>query len=92
MLLKFKNIKVYNLVLKKEYIECLNLSGMVTEHIPLYLDEYERKYPRALDKCHVGIEGNSMFAKDLLYYMGVDNVLPTYKKLNVIQRIFRDRK
>jgi hypothetical protein len=92
MLLKSKNINVYNLVLKKEYTKCLNLFGVVTEHIPLYLDEYERKYPRALDKCHIGIEGNSMFAKDLLCYIGVDNVLPTYKKLNVVQRIFRDRK
>ncbi len=92
MLLKSKNLKVYNLLLKKEYTDCLNLSGLITEHIPLYLDEYERAYPRALDKCHIGIEGNSMFAKHLLEHLDVDNSLPTYKKLTLMQKIFRDRK
>ena len=92
MLLKSKNLKVYNLLLKKEYTDCLNLSGLITEHIPLYLDEYERAYPRALDKCHIGIEGNSMFAKHLLEHLDIDNNLPIYKKLTFMQVIFRDRK
>lgn len=60
-----KNIKVYNLVIERKY------SPLVGNHnfIPLYMGEYERVYPKALDGDHLGLEGQQIFANDLLNYL-----------------------
>jgi hypothetical protein len=65
-----KKIQTYNLTIEKETAEIFKLSGKRILHIPLYLcDNYQKKYPRALDGKHPGVECNSAFAHDILKYI-----------------------
>ena len=91
LILNQQNVQVYNLILEKQDATCFKLSNMLTDHIPLYIGDYERRYPRALDNAHIGIEGTTAFAKDILKFLNIDRhvELPSYRPLTLLQRLFR---
>lgn len=68
-ILKDQNLKVYNLVVEKQYKNILKN----TVSVPLHVCSYERSYPKALDDAHIGLEGNRAFAIDFLNYIGIDH-------------------
>jgi hypothetical protein len=60
-----KGLTVYNLVIERKH------SLLIGDHnfIPLYMGEYERVYPTALDGDHLGLEGQQVFASDLIKFL-----------------------
>jgi len=71
-----KGLIVYNLVIERQH------SLLIGNHnfIPLYMGEYESVYPRALDGDHLGLEGQQVFASDLMKYLdGNHSQINSYK-------------
>ena len=66
-LLLEKNVTTYNLIVE-QYFKHLMGNHKV---LPLYMGKYEDSYPKALDGDHLGQEGQTAFATDILNAIGI---------------------
>jgi len=56
--------------------------------LPLYMGVYEELYPRALDGDHLGQEGHTAFARDLLNAIGIKhNVVSNTKPYSFFKQL-----
>lgn len=77
-LLKKNNIKFYQMVpLPHQKLTLDNL-----DYIPVFHNDYRRKYPRALDNDHMGVEANVAFANDILKHIEIPPVCSIPPKQN----------
>lgn len=59
-------VTLYQTVTRKEHEFVLdNVSS-----VPVYFAEYEKYFDKAVDKSHLGVDGNVAFASDFLKYIG----------------------
>ena len=92
LFLRAKNIKVYNMVIRKEYTNLLTLKNSKVENfIPAYIGSLREKYPMALDNSHPGLECQLAFTKEILNYLKIDNNIIKPKTIGIIERIKRMR-
>lgn len=88
-----QNLEKYFLIIDRKHINCFNLLKEDINHIPLYMLEYERDYPEALDDDHhTGHEGHVAFARDILKYINYENYIqiPFQQKLTFFQKIIKN--
>jgi hypothetical protein len=64
--LEIKGVKYYQLFFNKELEEFVDCKKNI---IPIYLTHFSKKYPLAIDKLHMGKEGNKEYAKKIYNYM-----------------------
>jgi hypothetical protein len=83
-LLLEKNITTYNLIVEKYFKHVMGDYKV----LPLYMGVYEELYPRALDGDHLGQEGHTAFARDLLNAIGIKhNVVSNTKPYSFFKQL-----
>lgn len=79
-------VTFYQSIIFKEY----NFVFGQHPHVPIYFNDYERYYERALDGLHMGAQGNVAFAKDLLEAIGVStNIIKPPKTISEADKILK---
>jgi hypothetical protein len=75
-LLLEKNVITHNIIVEKHF------KHLMGKHktLPLYMGVYEEIYPRALDGDHLGKEGHTAFAMDLLNTLGIKHTIVSNTK------------
>lgn len=67
--LRSKGIKFYNLVWEKKDCNILTLNDQTSEHIPIYMFDIHRIYPKALDNSHSGELAHKEVANKINYFL-----------------------
>jgi hypothetical protein len=92
MFLDSKKITVHNIIIGKRELPVLNLNKVITNHIPVYINDIRENYPTALDNIHPGLECQTTYSKQILDFLNIKNELPVVKKLSILDKIKRHMK